>query len=125
MHADKTAGDVIGAAIAVHRALGPGMLESTYEAALTHELSLREIPYERQLPIVIRYRGIVAGTYELDLVVDEVLIVELKVASSIADIHIAQTLAYLAATGLQLGLILNFGQTTLRDGIRRVVRTTP
>ncbi|MEO8840131.1 MAG: GxxExxY protein [Kofleriaceae bacterium] len=125
VHADKTAGDVIGAAIAVHRALGPGMLESTYEAALTHELSLREIPYERQLPIVIRYRGIVAGTYELDLVVDEVLIVELKVASSIADIHIAQTLAYLAATGLQLGLILNFGQTTLRDGIRRVVRTTP
>jgi GxxExxY protein len=123
VHADRTAGDVISAAIAVHRVLGPGLLESTYETALAHELSLREIPHKRQVPIVVRYRDIVAGTYEIDLLVDEVLLVELKVASSIADIHIAQALAYLAATRLQLGLILNFGQTTLRDGIRRVVRT--
>ena len=123
VHADKMAGGVISAAIEVHRVLGPGLLESTYETALIHELSLREIPHKRQVPISVRYKAVTAGEYEMDLLVDEVLVVELKAVKSIADIHVAQTLAYLAATKLQLGLILNFGQTTLRDGIRRVVRT--
>ena len=121
--ADRRAHEVIGAAIDVHRTLRPGFLEQTYELALVHELALRGIPHVRQVPLVIRYKGIPVGEYQLDLIVDEVLVVEIKAITDITQIHIAQTLGYLAATNLRLGLIINFGRATLRDnGIRRVIR---
>jgi GxxExxY protein len=122
--ADRRAHQVIGAAIEVHRTLRTGFSERTYEAALVHELTLQGIPFVCQLPLVVRYKDVPVGEYQLDLLVDEVLVVELKAAPEITPLHISQTIAYLAATDLSLGLIINFGRPTLRDnGIRRVVRT--
>jgi GxxExxY protein len=122
--ADQRAREVIGAAIEVHRALRTGFLERTYETALAHELTLQGIPFVSQVPLVIRYKDIPVGEYQLDLLVDEVLVVELKATHEITPLHITQTIAYLAATNLNLGLIINFSRPTLRDnGIRRVVRT--
>lgn len=122
--ADRAAHDVIGAAIEVHRVLGSGFLERTYELALAHELRLRGMPFRQQVPIGIAYKGILVGDYTLDLLVADVLVVELKAVADIADAHVAQTIAYLRAADARLGLILNFGRPTLRDrGIRRVVRS--
>ncbi|MEO6776455.1 MAG: GxxExxY protein [Kofleriaceae bacterium] len=112
---------VIGAAIAVHRQLGPGFLESTYEAALALELEAREIAFERQHVIVVRYNGVPIAEQRIDLLVEEVLVVELKSLAELSSVHIAQTRAYLAAAQLELGLLINFNVPYLRDGIKRVV----
>lgn len=122
--ADRAAHAVIGAAIEVHRHLGAGFLEGAYELAMMHELGLRSISVERQVPIRLVYKGVSVGDYRIDLLVDEVLVVEMKAVADIAQIHIAQTIAYLRAANLQLGLILNFARPALRDrGIRRVVQS--
>jgi GxxExxY protein len=122
--ADRAAHDVIGAAIEVHRVLGAGFLEGAYEVALMHELGLRGIPVQRQVPIQLAYKGISLGEYRIDLLVDRILVVELKAVSDIVETHVAQTIAYLRAANVELGLILNFARPALRDrGIRRIVRS--
>src|SRR4051812_19882003 len=112
---------VIGAAIEVHRALGPGYLETTYEEALCVELELRGIPFERQKPFRVLYKGFSVTDGRIDILVAGVLVVELKAVESLSPIHTAQALAYLKATNLHLALVVNFNVAVLKSGIRRVV----
>ena len=118
---DQLAHGVIGAAIEVHRLLGPGFLESVYEEALCVELKLRGIPFTRQAALGVDYKGHAVGEGRLDLLVGDALVVELKAVDALAPIHSAQLLSYLKATGYQLGLLINFNVPVLRNGIKRVV----
>ncbi len=111
---------IIGAAMEVHRVLGPGFLEAVYEESLAHELHLRGIPFERQKPLVVRYKCVIAGNYIADLVVEGKVIVELKAAKDLTRNDEAQLLNYLHATGIRVGLLLNFGTQSLQFS-RRVV----
>ena len=104
--------------------LGPGLLESIYEEALCAELEFARIPFQRQVPVEIHYKGRTMGTARLDLLVHRQLIVELKTVESIAPVHVAQLISYLRFTGSSLGLLVNFHVTELRRGIRRIVRTS-
>jgi len=117
--------EVIGAAIEVHRLLGPGFLESVYEEALCMELRLRGIPYARQVPAPVIYKGQVIGEGRLDLLVRESLVVELKAVEVLAQIHAVQLLSYLKATGHKLGLLINFNVPVLRDGVKRIINSHP
>ncbi|HEX6187773.1 MAG TPA: GxxExxY protein [Pyrinomonadaceae bacterium] len=111
---------VIGAAIEVHRQLGPGLLESSYRECLCRELLLRGIPFERERPLPLEYKGIHLGCgYRLDLLVDESVIVEIKAFEALAPIHEAQLLTYLRIGGWRLGLLINFNVAVLKNGIRR------
>lgn len=112
----------IGAAIEVHRLLGPGFLEKIYERALVHELTLRSIPVQFQKDIFVPYKDIAIPGQQLDLLVGDRVILELKAVSELAPIHEAQLLSYLKATGLRLGLLINFNTRLLKDGIKRLVR---
>jgi GxxExxY protein len=113
---------VIGAAIEVHRALGPGLLESTYEICLCHELKTREISFERQKPIPIEYKGVHLDCgYRADLIVDGQLLVELKAVDSLLPIHDAQLSSYLKLGGWKCALLINFNVRLLKSGIRRRV----
>ena len=112
--------EVIGAAIDVHRALGPGFLESVYEEALCMELYERNIPFARQHEVIIRYKNREIGTGRIDILIDESLIIELKAVDALAPVHTAQLLSYLRITGYPLGLLVNFNVATLKDGIRRI-----
>lgn len=115
-------GIVIGAAIEVHRHLGPGLLESSYEACLSKELDLRGVPHTRQVPLPLEYKGLELDCgYRIDLLVDGQLIIELKTVDKIHDIHKAQLLTYLKLTKHRLGLIINFNVPYLRDGIVRLI----
>ena len=114
---------VIGAAIEVHKRLGPGLLESAYEGAMSVELGLRGIPFRRQVATCIRYRGFPVGAARVDLLVDEELVVELKAVSALVPVHTSQNLSYLTALDLRLGLLLNLNVPRLRSGISRIVRT--
>ena len=115
-------GAVIGAAIEVHRTLGPGLLESAYEECLCRELQLRNIPFERQKPLPLTYKGTdIDCGYRLDIVVDQQVVIELKACNSLEPIHEAQLLTYLRLSGLKVGLLINFNVPVLRDGIRRLV----
>lgn len=119
-------GRVIGAAIEVHKVLGPGLLESAYEACLCRELESIGIGVERQSPLSVEYKGLlVECAYRLDLVVDKRLIVELKCVEVLLPIHMAQTMTYLRLTALQLGLLMNFNVPVLKTGIKRVVNNFP
>jgi len=112
---------VIGCAIEVHRHLGPGLLESAYEDCLCHELSLVRIAHERQVALPVVYKGLaVAAGYRLDVLVERRLILEIKAIDRSAPVHEAQLLTYLRLSGLRLGLLLNFNQAILRDGIKRI-----
>ena len=122
MDINQLTGKVIGAAIEVHKALGPGLLESTYEECLCHELQLGKIAYERQKPLPIEYKGVRLDCgYRLDLLVQGKIILELKACEKIDPIHEAQLLTYLKLTGLNVGLLLNFNVPVMRDGIVRIV----
>ena len=114
---------VIAAAIEVHRALGPGLLESAYEECLCHELHLREISFQRQVPLPVNYKGVKLDCgYRLDLIVENVLILEIKCLEHVLPVHEAQLLTYLKMTGKRVGIILNFNVATLaRGGIIRKV----
>ncbi|HJV89950.1 MAG TPA: GxxExxY protein [Holophagaceae bacterium] len=116
-------GKVIGAAIDVQRALGPWLLEAAYEACLTHELELRGHRVQRQVGVDLNYRGLkVANAYRMDLMVDDVLVVELKVVESLDAAHEAQVMSYLRFAGKPVGLLLNFASHPLvKNGIRRFV----
>lgn len=118
----KATEGIIGAAIEVHRELGPGLLESAYETCLAHELAERGFRVERQVPLPVRYKGVALDCgYRLDLVVDGEVIVELKAVKAFEPIHTAQLLTYLRLAGLRVGLLLNFNVAVLKQGIRRVV----
>jgi GxxExxY protein len=119
---NKTTESIIGAAIEVHRHLGPGLLESAYEECLCEELSIRKIPFKRQiaLPISHKSKKLDIG-YRVDLLVKDEVVVELKTVESILPIHEAQTLTYMRLGGWQVGLILNFNVTVLKNGIKRLV----
>jgi len=114
--------EVIGAAIAVHRALGPGLLESAYQECLCQELALRGVPFERQVPLPLEYRGIHCECgYRLDILVAGAVVVEVKSIEAIAPIHEAQLLTYLRLGGWNVGLLINFNVVVLKEGIRRRV----
>ena len=117
---DELTEKIIGAAIEVHRVLGPGMLESIYEEALCHELCLRGIRVTRQVEVDVRYKDVVIKGQKLDLLVEEQVIVELKSVTRLPEVATAQTLSYLKATGLKRALLLNFGERRLVDGIKRI-----
>ena len=113
---------IIGAAIEVHKILGPGLLESTYEKCLCRELKLKGLRLEIQKALPVKYKGImISAGYRLDLVVENSVIVELKSVEKILPIHEAQLLTYLKLTGLKLGLIINFNVSVLKDGLKRIV----
>jgi len=104
---------IIGAAMEVHRILGPGFLESVYEEALAHEFDLRGIPYRRQTRLAVRYKEIVAGEFRADFLVDGKVVVELKAIKTLTEGDEAQLLNYLKGTGYRVGLLLNFGAPSL------------
>lgn len=118
---ESLAHDVIGAAIEVHQTIGPGFPERVYQNALGLELELRGIAYETEHDVVVIYKGKAVGQGRIDLLVDQQLIVELKVVSELAEVHRAQVSAYLKAKNLRLGLLLNFNTAVLKDGIKRVI----
>ena len=111
---------VIGAAMEVHTVLGPGFLEAVYQTALERELTLRNIPFEKQIKMPVRYKDVVVGDYVADFVIDGKLIVEIKAVSNFNSQHQAQAMHYLAATGLRLALLLNFDTGSLEH--RRVIK---
>lgn len=115
-------GQTIGAAIEVHRTLGPGLLESAYEECMAHELALRNIPFSRQVAVPVDYKGVRLDCgFRLDLVIADTVIVELKAVERLLPLHDAQLLTYLRLTGKTIGLLLNFHVDDLRSGIRRKV----
>lgn len=111
---------VIGAAIEVHRVLGPGLLESVYERCLSHELNLKGIEHVRQMPLPVIYKGIpLDADLRLDIVIPGQLVLELKAVDAVLPIHEAQLLTYLKLSGIRLGLLINFNVPLLKDGIKR------
>jgi GxxExxY protein len=117
---------VIGCAIEVHRALGPGLLESAYEICLCRELSLRKIQFECQRPLPVTYKGVKLDCgYRADLIVDERVLVEVKAVDQLAAIHDPQLLSYLKLSGLKVGLLINFNVRILTHGVRRKVLGAP
>lgn len=118
---DALAREVIGAAIEVHRELGPGYLEAVYEDALCVELELRQIPFRRQVLFGVEYKGRRVGEGRLDLLIADRLVVELKAVDELGAIHKAQVISYLKATDHELGLLINFNVTVLKDGVKRVI----
>jgi GxxExxY protein len=121
LEADLT-GRIIGAAIEVHRLLGPGLLESAYEECLCKELKLRGIDYERQKPIPVVYKGVkLECGYRIDLLVEKCVVLELKSIDAIAPIHEAVVLTYLKLSGNSIGLLINFNVPVLKQGLRRYI----
>jgi GxxExxY protein len=120
MERDELTELIIGAAIEVHRILGPGLLESIYEEALFVELGLRGAECERQVPVEVFYKGVAIKGQRIDLVVAHAVIVEIKSLSNLPDVATAQVLSYLRATKLKRALLLNFGCAKLVDGIKRI-----
>jgi len=112
---------IIGAAIEVHRELGPGLLESAYQRAVAHELTLRKIAFEEQKSCAVRYKDLlIEDAYRLDFLVAGRIVVELKTVDALLDVHDAQVLTYLRFTGCHVGLLLNFRSTVLTRGLRRL-----
>ncbi len=123
---DQLSNLIIGAAIEVHRALGPGLLESAYEECLAYELQLRNIAFGRQVPLPVVYKGVRLDCgYRLDLLVEDLVIVELKTVDAFVPIHEAQLLTYLRMRNLWLGLLINFNTPVLKRGIKRLVNGNP
>mgnify|MGYP006428971497 FL=1 len=122
MDINQLTGQIIGAAIEVHKTLGPGLLESAYEECLCRELSLRGFSYERQKEVPVKYKGVRLDCgYRLDIVVSESVVLELKACDRLERIHQAQLLTYLKLTGIKYGLLINFNVPVLKDGIKRMV----
>jgi len=122
LYQQELTGQILGAAIEVHKQLGPGLLESTYQACLCHELELRGISFECQKPLPLEYKGIrMECGYRIDLLVAGSVIVEIKSVEGLAPIHEAQLLTYLKLTGIKVGFLINFNVVVLKQGIRRLV----
>jgi GxxExxY protein len=126
MNCNEITENIIGSAIAVHRELGPGLLESAYQACLAFELKQRGLQFEQQKPLPINYKGIELDCgYRIDLLVAEQVVVELKTVERLEPIHEAQVLSYLKHSGCQVGLLINFKVALLKNGIRRLVNGLP
>ena len=122
MSINRITQEIIGAAIEVHRALGPGLLESAYKECLCRELNVRRIPFEREYPIPLEYKGVrLECGYRLDLLVANAVVVELKSLEAIAPIHECRLLTYLRLGGWHVGLLINFNVEMLKQGVRRKV----
>ena len=122
MDINQLSNKIIGAAIEVHKVLGPGLLESAYEKCLCRELKLRRLSLDNQKPLPVVYKGVeIDCGYKMDLVVKNAIVVELKSCEKIEPIHKAQLLTYLKLSGLNLGLLLNFNVPIMREGITRIV----
>ena len=122
MEFDGLSNRVIGCAIEVHKLLGPGLLESTYEQCLAHELTLQNIPFKLQHPIGVEYKGVrIDCGYRLDMVIENAIIIELKSVDRFHPIHKAQLLTYMKLSGINIGLLINFNVKILKDGIKRLV----
>ncbi|MBW4683523.1 MAG: GxxExxY protein [Komarekiella atlantica HA4396-MV6] len=117
----RLTGKVIGAAIEVHRVLGPGFLEEVYHKALKVEFSMRGIPYKSKYPVAVTYKGHSIGEGELDFLVSNILIVELKAVQNLVPIHESQVMSYLKMTKCSLALLINFNVPLLKDGIKRII----
>jgi GxxExxY protein len=118
---EKLTEQIIASAIEVHRTLGPGLIESAYEECLAKELELRDIPFKRQVPLSIEYKGtLIDFAYRMDLVVDDSVVLELKTVDALAPIHQVQLLTYLKLSGKSLGLLINFHVPLLKNGIKRI-----
>jgi GxxExxY protein len=120
---EELAVEVIGAAIEVHRRLGPGLPEVAYRNALSHELGLRGIPHACEVAAPIDYKGVKVAEGRVDLLVGQKLVVEIKVVEALGPVHRAQALSYLCAMKLELALLINFNVPILKDGIKRVINT--
>ena len=122
MNRNRVTQEVIGSAIAVHRSLGPGLLESAYEECLCHEFTLRGLRFERQKPVPVVHKNIkLACGFRIDLLVEGQVVVELKSIEGLAPIHEAIVLTYLRMSGVGLGLLINFNVRVLKDGVRRFI----
>lgn len=122
MYEKELTGQIIGAAIEVHREIGPGLLESAYQACLAREFSLRSLPFEQEKPLPVEYKGMrVECGYRLDFIVAGKVVVELKAVNAIHKVHEAQLLTYLKLTGCRVGLLINFNVPMLKDGVKRMV----
>jgi len=120
MKRDPFTEKVIGCALEVHRALGPGLLESTYQQCLAYELSLNEIPFQLECPMPVEYKGVRLDCgYRIDILIDDQLILELKVVDAVEGIHKAQLLTYMKLAQIKAGLLINFNVRKLADGIKR------
>jgi GxxExxY protein len=125
MELNKITEKIIGCAIEVHKQLGPGLLESTYEACLYYELLKAEMTVQRQVAMPLIYKEVhLEQGYRLDLLVENSVVVEIKMVEAIADIHVAQTLTYLKLSGTKIGLIINFNVLKLTEGIKRLIART-
>lgn len=123
---NKLSGKVIGAAIEVHKVLGPGLLEYAYQRALFHELQLRQIKCSREVELPIVYKGVVLQTnYRIDILVEDEIILELKATEYDNALHRQQLLTYLRLSGKKLGLLINFNKPTLLQGVTRIVNKFP
>ncbi|MCD6335332.1 MAG: GxxExxY protein [Candidatus Latescibacteria bacterium] len=121
---DRLSKEIIGAAIKVHRRLGPGLLESAYEECLCRELAIRRLAFERQKPLALSYKGVNLNCgYRLDVVVEGLVILELKAAEKSEPIHEAQLLTYLKLSELKWGILINFNVPLLKHGIKRIVNS--
>lgn len=126
MHFNKISGTVVDAAMKVHTALGPGLLESVYEACLVHELNKRGLHTVAQLPLPVNYEGVRVGAgFRLDILVEDTVVVEIKAVDAITPVHQAQLLTFLRLSNKYLGLLINFNEVRLRDGIRRLANGEP
>ena len=119
-HINSLTHEIIGSAIEVHRYLGPGLLESSYRECLCHELSIREVSYRREYALPLQYKGIrLECGYRLDILVEGLVVVEIKAVERLAPVHDAQLLTYLRIGGWSVGLLINFNVAVLKEGIRR------
>jgi len=122
MNENEFTHDVIGACMEVHKLLGPGLLESAYQECLAREMSLRSVPFEKEKPFPVEYKGVqVDCGYRVDFLVGGLVVVELKSIESVLPVHEAQVLTYMKLAGCRLGLLVNFNVPVLKDGIRRFV----
>ena len=114
--------EILGAAIEVHQFLGPGLLERTYELALAHELEVRGLKVETQVPVSMQYKALeIDSAYRIDILVNDLVVIEVKAVEKLLSIHSSQLLTYLRLKHKKLGLLLNFHMESMRDGIKRVV----
>lgn len=122
MNENELSGLVIGAAIEVHKALGPGLLESVYQTCLVKELHSRGVWVESEVPVTVSYKGdVITEAYRVDLLIENKLVVELKAVNQLTAVHKAQLLTYIRLLNKKLGLLINFNELVVRDGIKRVI----
>ncbi len=122
MDTDELLNGIVGAAIEVHRHLGPGLLESTYQRCLLIELDRKGLTYETEVPVTVEYKGeVILDAYRVDVLVENTIVLELKAVENLTAKHKAQLLTYLKLLNKHLGLLINFNEILLKDGIRRVI----